>query len=188
MDVTSKKMGVTILILGIFGLILLSMNLIATLVIRNDAKSGENTDVYIPRTDIIINDLKIVENTPSIEKNKNPSLLEKEQQKEFLLKGSYLYESVGTSSAHLDRQQLNLDTLIPTSLRAWTTTPITSLGICSEDRSLCNRSFIQRTSGQTIPVQLSLREGQIFISFPTNDQSADVTGIYEAEAIPVIFN
>jgi hypothetical protein len=188
MDLSSKKMGAAILILGIFGIILLSMNLIATMILRNDAKSSENMALNMPRSDIIISDLKIIENTPSVEKNKNPSLLEKEQQKEFLLTGAYLYESSGTASAHLDRQELNLDTLTPTSLRAWTSRPEVSLGICKKDRSLCNRSFVQRISGQAIPVSFLLREGEIYVSFPTKDKPVNVTGLYEAEAIPVIFN
>lgn len=188
MDFSSKKMGVIMLILGVFGLILLCMNLIATLIIRNEAKSGENAGMYMPRTDIIITDLKIVENTPSVEKSKNPSLLEKEQQKEFALKGVYLYQSEGTSSAHLDRQELSLEAPVTTSLRAWTTTPQVTLSICSKDRSMCNRSFVQRTSGQTIPVQFSLNEGQISVSFPNTEQLSNIAGIYEAEAIPVIFN
>ncbi len=188
MDLSSKKMGAAVLILGVFGIISLSMNLLAPLILRNDAIYRENTGMNMSRSDIVISDLKIVENTPSIEINKNPSLLEKGQLKEFLLTGAYLYESSGTASAHLDRQALNLDTLTPTSQRAWTSRPEVSVGICKKDRSACDRSFVQRISGQTIPVNFLLREGEIHVSFPTADKRINVTGLYEAESIPVIFN
>lgn len=181
-------MGAAVLILGVFGIILLSMNLIATLILRNDAMYGENMGMNMSRSDIVISDLKIIENTPSVGINKNPTLLEKGQLKEFLLTGAYLFESSGTASAHLDRQALNLDTLTPTSLRAWTSRPEVSVDICKKGRSTCNRSFVQRISGQTIQVSFLLGEGEMHVSFPAQDKRINVTGLYEAESIPVIFN
>ncbi|MEI6326980.1 MAG: hypothetical protein WCO78_02565 [Candidatus Roizmanbacteria bacterium] len=188
MDLSQKKIGVVMVILGIFGVILLCMNLVATVFMRKDAQSTLGTGMYMMRNDFIVTDLKIVENTPRVAQNKNPFLLEKEQQKEFLLKGVYLYDFGGTTSAHLDKQEERLETLAPIAIRAWSTNPAVTVGICAKDRSTCDRSYIQRISGQVIPVTFALRGGQVLIDFPSESKQTDITGLFEAEAVPVIFN
>ncbi len=189
MEFSQRKTTVAILTIGVFIVILLCMNLVATIYVRTERGTDSGVGAPMTRNDIIIDELKIVDSVPAASGKTHASLMDEKVRQEFLLNGTVLFGQEGSTDAHLDKQAVHLDsTTTSASIRAWSSLPITNISICSKDRVTCERPFIQRTSGKVIPISLNLDAKEVWASIPSSHASNDLTGIYESEAIPVIFN